>query len=113
MIVMNCSLLELMEAGQEPDLRKPRPLHPPVNRWVQRLGRPSVAGMTETVRQGGAIKDAFRIGTGADAPWWPLLVHGQMIPQKIWETLDAPRWRRENKHIRSAEKRFPAKSRVE
>src|SRR6516164_10710969 len=62
--------------------------------------------MIETVCPGGGIKDALRVGTGADPPRRPILVHGQIIPQKIRETLDSSLWRRESKHIGSTEKRL-------
>src|SRR6516162_185674 len=62
--------------------------------------------MTDTGVAGGSIEDALGIGTEADAARRPLLVHSQIVPQKLCEPLDALPWRREYKNVGSTKKGF-------
>src|SRR6266446_2334172 len=59
------------------------------------------AGMTENVRSGRGIEDALGVETGANATGRRFLVHGQMVPQKLRETLDTIPRHVDNKNSRS------------
>jgi len=88
-MVMNCSLRELVVAGRGPVPQNHARGGYRQDGSAQSLACPYVAGVTKIVCPGGCKKDALRIGTGADPAQRPFLVHGQIVPQKCCETLDA------------------------
>ena len=57
---------------------------------AQCLRRPSVAGMTEVVGSGRGMEDALRKGAGRNTAWKFFLIDGQIVPQKLRQTSDAP-----------------------
>ena len=57
---------------------------------AQSLGSPGVAGMTEVVGSGRGMEDALRKGAGRNTAWKFFLIDGQIVPQKLRQTSDAP-----------------------
>jgi len=45
--------------------------------------------MAEIVPPGGGIEDTLRIRAGSNTAWRPFLIHGQIVPQKQEEMVDA------------------------
>jgi hypothetical protein len=73
---------------------------------AQRLGSPCVASMPEVIRSGGGVEDALRVRADSNTTWRPLLIRGQVVPQKLRQTLDALLRRRDRKSIGNPEDRL-------
>ena len=73
---------------------------------AQRLSSPCVASMAEVIRSGGGVEDALRIRADSNTTWRPLLIRGQVVPQKLRQTSDALLRRRDRKSIGNPEDRL-------
>src|SRR5215472_6795510 len=73
---------------------------------AQRLSSPCVASMAEVIRSGGGVEDALRIRADSNTTWRPLLIRGQVVPQKLRQTLDVLLRRRDIKSIGNPEDRL-------
>jgi len=73
---------------------------------AQRLSSPCVASMAEVIRSGGGVEEALRIRADSNTTWRPLLIRGQVVPQKLRQTLDALLRRRDRKSIGNPEDRL-------
>jgi hypothetical protein len=73
---------------------------------VQSLRRPRVAGVAEIVRSSRGIEDALGIGAGTNVAGRRFIVRGQIVPQKLRQTLDAIPRHVDKNSVGSTEKGF-------